>query len=376
MTETLARRRGSRSEHDSEAVEPESPPAPERRRRSFTLIAALLVAGLLVSATVAIVIGPVAIPATQAWRIAAHHLLPGSVTPDWPVSLDQIVWQVRLPRVVLALLVGAGLSVVGTAMQALVRNPLADPYVFGITSGASVGAVGVILLGISVFGIYSLSLSAFLGALLSLVLVFTMAQRRGGIEPLRLVLAGVAVSYMLSAVTSYMVFQAGPEKTRSVVFWLLGGLGAARWSFLTLPAIVVSLGLGYLLLHGRTLNALLLGDESAASLGVDLQSFRRRLFGLSALLTGALVAVSGGIGFVGLMIPHVCRLLVGADHRRVLPLAALLGALFLIWADVAARTVVAPAELPIGIITALVGGPFFLWLLRQRKTTRPGGAAS
>lgn len=336
------------------------------RSRLFGWVLLALAGALIASITAAVVIGPVPIAPGKVWQIAVHHVVPGLVEPNWSTAEDQIVWQVRFPRVFLAALVGAGLSVVGTALQALVRNPLADPYIFGITSGASVGAVAVILLGVSAFGVYSLSASAFLGALAALVLVFAIAQKDGQLNPMRLVLGGVAVSYVLSAVTSFMVFQAGPEKTRSVVFWLLGGLGAARWSFLAMIFGIVVLGTGYLIAQARSLNALLLGDESAASLGVDVGRFRKLVFALSALMTGAMVAVSGGIGFVGLMIPHISRLLVGSDHRRVLPVAALIGATFLVWADVAARTITAPDELPIGVITALVGGPFFLWLLRRR----------
>jgi iron complex transport system permease protein len=346
---------------------PAPAPAGTRSRRGVALVVVGLAAALGVSIVVAVGIGSVAIPAGTVGRIIVHRLA-GLGEPSWPTAHEEIVWQVRLPRVLLAAVIGAGLSVVGTTLQALVRNPLADPYVLGITSGASVGAVTVILLGWSAFGVYSLSASAFLGALAAFGVVFLMAQQGGTLFPTRLVLAGVAVSYVLSAVTSFLIFQADDDgiKARSVLFWLLGGLGGARWSYLGLPAAAVIGGTTLLVLQGRRLNALVMGEETATGLGLDVARFRRQLFLLASLLTAAMVAVSGGIGFVGLMMPHACRLAVGPDHRRVLPVAALAGAVFLVWADVGARTVVAPEELPIGIITALVGGPTFCWLVRRR----------
>lgn len=335
------------------------------------LVVVGLALGLAVTITLAVMIGSVSIPPVRVWQIILHHIAPSRFHGDWPVFQDQIVWQIRLPRVLLGGFVGASLAVVGATLQALVRNPLADPHVFGITSGASVGAVVVILFGFTAFGSYSLSAAAFLGALGAMILVFFLAQRSGQLSPVRLLLAGVAISYVLSAVTSYLIFQADTASggaLRAVVFWLLGGLGGARWSYLVLPAIGVAGGTFYLVLQARSLNALLFGDETAMSLGIDANRLRKRLFVLTALLTGVTVAVSGGIGFVGLMMPHAVRFLVGPDHRRVLPVCALLGSIYLIWVDVLARTLVAPAELPIGIITALIGGPFFVWLLRRRQS--------
>lgn len=333
--------------------------------RAGILIGGLVVA-LVVSVTLAVMIGPVAIAPTHVWGVALHHVAPGLVTPDWPDFQDDIVWQIRFPRTLLAMLVGGGLAVVGTAMQALVRNPLADPFLLGISSGASVAAVAVILLGVELFGIYSLSATAFLGALAAFLAVFVLARRHGRLAPERLILAGVAVSYVLSGLTSFLIFSANdPNQVRSVLFWLLGGLGGARWGYLTLPAIALVGGTALLLLQARPLNAMAVGEESATSLGVDTNRFRTQLFVVTSLITGVLVAVSGGIGFVGLMLPHVARRLVGADHRRVLPVAALGGAVFLVWADVVARTLFSPQEIPIGIVTSLCGAPFFLWLMQR-----------
>ena len=273
--------------------------------------------------------------------------------------------------------VGAGLAVVGTTLQALVRNPLADPYVFGITSGASVGATLVMIFKWSSFGGYGLSLAAFFGAMVAFGLVLLLSRMGGSVSPTRLILAGLAVAYVMSALTSLMVFMASTAGEAGVaelvLFWMLGGLGGARWSYVGLPTAMVVIGTALVSMRAESLNALLVGDESAATLGTDVGRLRQQLFTLSALLTGVIVAVSGGIGFVGLIVPHTVRMLVGSDHRRVLPVAMLVGAIFLIWADVLARTVVAPQELPIGIITALFGTPFFVLIMRARGRTSTGG---
>lgn len=346
------------------------PAGPGPSRVNFALLLAGLAAALVLSVTLAITFGAVSIPAPLAWEIILHRVAPAFFDRAGPTGAGQIVWEIRLPRVLLAALVGAGLSVVGATLQALVRNPLADPYVFGLTSGAAAGATASTLFGASILGIYSQSVAAFLGALVAFAFVFVLAQSSGVLAPTRLILAGVAVSFALSALTSFQVFEAtrrGQEDAALLVlFWLLGGLGGAGWDQLLAPTIVVGAGTLYLVLQSRPLNALLVGEESAVGLGVDTRTVRRSLFALCALLTGVMVAVSGGIGFVGLMMPHIVRLLVGSDHRRVLPVAALLGATFLIWADVFARIAYAPQELPIGIVTALAGTPFFIWLLRAR----------
>ena len=347
-----------------------APIAARQASTKYVAICAALVVGLLATVTIAVTIGPVRIAPSRVLAIVLSRVWSHTV-PDGAMSDAYIVWDLRLPRVLLSVCVGAGLAVVGTALQALVRNPLADPYVFGITSGASVGATLVLVLGIGAFGDYSLSIAAFVGAVAAFGLVLTLARSAGDLSPIRLILAGLAVAYAMSAVTSFLVFLAAHEGNEgaalSVLFWILGGFGAARWAHVPLPAFMLALGLTLLLLHARSLNALLAGDETAATLGVDVKRLRWRLLGLCSLLTGVMVAVSGGIGFVGLMVPHAVRLLIGTDHRRVLPIAMLAGGIFLAWADVLARTLFAPAELPIGIITALSGAPFFMWLLRRRE---------
>ncbi len=357
-------------------------------QRRFWLLLVGLTVLLLLSVTMGVTIGPVAIPVGTVWPIVmAQSLqvladlttLPLSewirIEETWSTSQLNIVWLIRFPRVLLGLFVGAGLAVVGVTMQALVRNPLADPYILGISSGASVGAVSVLAFGAFAFaGVYALSFGAFFGALLTFFIVFLMAQRHGRILPTRLVLSGVAVAYFFSGLSSFITLTSdNRELARAVLAWLLGSLAGTDWTELVLPVVVLTIGSLALTLQARSLNALIVGDETAATLGVDTTRFRRQLFVTVSLITGAMVAVSGAIGFIGLIIPHVVRLLVGTDHRRVLPIAIFVGGIFLIWVDIIARTAFAPTELPVGVITSLLGGPFFLWMLNQ-QLTHHGGA--
>lgn len=324
---------------------------------------------VLVAVMVAAVsIGAVNIPVGEVWGILLHHLTGRGTTGD--PALDQIVWTFRAPRVALAALVGAGLAVAGAVLQTLVSNPLADPVVLGFSYGASLGAVLVITLGgaaLGGLGGLGVSGAAFVGALAAGALVFALGQRQGRLAPTRLVLAGVAVGYVLLSVTSFVQLLATPTELRTVMFWMLGSVAGAQWSQLPTVTLVVLTSTALLTLFGRRLNALLAGDESATALGVDVDRLRAVLLVISALLTGTVIAVAGGVGFVGLMIPHLVRLTVGADHRRLLPLSSLLGAVYLVVVDLLSRTVNRPNELPLGILTALLGAPFFLWLLRRNK---------
>ncbi len=316
-------------------------------------------------------IGSVSIPFSRVWSIIFGQLFPDIVSGEWPRNEIGIVWQIRLPRVILGALVGAGLSVAGTTIQSLVRNPLADPYLLGISSGACTGAVFMLLFASSLFGInleelYAVSLTAFSGAIFAFFLVFAIAQQDNKVTPIRMILAGLAVSYIFMAITNFMIYLEQRNGASSAMFWMLGGLGGARWDKLTVPTVVLTMSILFLYLQSRSLNSMLMGDENATTLGVDINKFRKILFVATSILTGALVAVSGSIGFVGLIIPHITRILVGADHRKVLPIGALIGAIFLIWVDVFARVVFAPRELPLGIVTGFIGAPFFIWLLRTK----------
>ena len=353
-------------------VVPSEQPAlkPSAAAARFWLLVPILLAALVMAIVAAVAVGAVPLPFGKVVQIILHHLLPQLTPVVWTPTEDQIVWQFRLPRVLLAMIVGAALSVSGTALQAMVRNPLADPYIFGVSSGASVAAVAVITLGSALVGGLSLSFAAFLGALAAMVLVYVLAQQGGRAAPTRLVLAGVAVGYVLSAVTSYLVLRSATPGggAAAVLTWLAGSLGAAKWEYLGAPGLAVLVSTILLMLQARPLNALLAGEETAIGLGVNVERFRIQLFVITSLMVGTVVAVSGAIGFVGLMIPHIVRLLVGADHRRVLPIAALLGGAYLVLVDLIGRTIIAPTELPVGIVTAAVGGPFFIWLMRQRQT--------
>ena len=327
----------------------------------------------LLAIIVAVSVGSVAVPLDHVGLIILSHVLPGMITPTWTPAADQIVWVFRLPRVLLAIIVGAALSVSGTTLQAIARNPLADPFIFGVSYGATVGAVMVLTFG-APFGEISLTVAAFLGALLATIFVYLCAQQRGRITPLRLILVGVALSYTLSAITSYLVLRASQRANQQVglvLSWLAGSFGRARWEHLGLPAIIVMILTLYLILQARQLNIVLMGDECATGLGINIERFRIQMFVITSLMVGAVVAVSGAIGFVGLMVPHIVRLSVGSDHRKVLPLAALGGGLLMVLVDLIGRTIIAPEELPVGIVTAALGGPFFLWLLRNAK----GGTA-
>ncbi|WP_158736296.1 iron ABC transporter permease [Alteribacillus sp. YIM 98480] len=324
-----------------------------------------LTAFLFLSFFASLMLGSASVPVNDVfgvlWKAAAGY------SPADMTTYDHIVWSLRIPRTILALTVGAGLAIVGVAIQALVKNPLADPYILGVSSGASVGATLVILAGaFSFFGTYAVSGAAFLGALLTVVTVYILAQNRFKISVSRLLLSGVAVSMMLSALTSFLVMMNPREEgIQTALYWMLGSLSGAAFDELWLPVAVVALGYCFLHQSFRSLNVLVTDDATAQSLGLNIESFKAVIIIITALITGVLVAFSGAIGFVGLMIPHMARIIVGADHRVLLPASAMLGAVFMVLADIAARMLVAPEELPIGIVTAICGGPFFIWLLRR-----------
>ncbi|WP_408996196.1 FecCD family ABC transporter permease, partial [Streptomyces scabiei] len=321
---------------------------------------------LLLSLVAGTGLGAAGIAGTDVLRFLWAGLTGGTVHAG-DAAAYTIVWEIRLPRVVLGAVVGAGLASVGVGVQAIVRNALGDPFVLGISSGAAVGANAVILLGaFAALGIWALSVSAFLSALAAMALVYALARSPHGLSPLRLVLTGTALAYGFEAVTTVMVFGAARgEAARSALMWLLGSLGGATWAQVPLVAVTVAAGWAWLRRRAESLNALALGDETSAALGVRPERLRRELFLVTAAVTGTVVAVSGAIGFVGLMVPHVVRMLVGADHRRVLAVAPLVGAVLLVWADVLSRLLLAPAELPVGVITAVVGVPAFLLLMRR-----------
>lgn len=329
-------------------------------------LGAALVAGLLLVVGLAVSVGAVAVPLSTVWGVVFDRLAPGLITPDWTAGRASIVWEIRLPRVILAGLVGAGLGVVGAALQSVTRNPLADPHLMGISSGGALGAIAALLHTGLFLGLLTVPLMAFGGALLATGLVLGVAQLAGATSADRLVLAGVAVSFVIMACANILIFLGDPKATHMVVFWMLGGLGLAQWAHLLWPlAVLLPCGLWLWAQAGR-LNAMSLGDETAASLGIDVGRFRLTVFVVAALITGVMVAFSGLIGFVGLMMPHLVRLVVGGDNARVLPASAFAGAVFLIAADACARVVMAPEDVPIGVVTGLTGGLFFIWMMSRR----------
>lgn len=333
-----------------------------RSRTRARAAAVVLVGALLASIAIAVTIGPADIRVPDVIASVLSHL--GLGTTPLTELRDGIIWELRMPRVLTAAAVGAGLAVSGAVMQAITRNSLADPYLLGLSSGASLGAVAVLLLGATLL----LPVAAFAGAVIALIATLLISGR--GLRPSRTILAGVAVSSLFAALTSFLIFwTATGDSYREIINWLLGSLAGARW-----PAVAISVSailvVGVpLMLAGRTLDSFAFGDTSAASLGVDVTRARWLLLIATAMLTGGMVAVSGAIGFVGLVLPHAVRLVVGSGHRALLPLSALTGAIFLIWCDTAARSLFDPRELPVGIVTAIIGTPVFVALLiRSRRS--------
>jgi len=352
--------------HSLEAI----PRRRDTRRLPALLVLPVLMLLLAVTTVLSIGFGAEPLPASVVVDVLRHRFA-GEVSDP---AYHAIVWQIRLPRTMLGLVVGAGLAVAGAGIQTLVRNPLADPYLLGVSAGASVGATAVITLGLlSGLGLWSLSVGALVGALLAALLVFGVAMMQGGLTPLRLVLTGTVLSSAFSSVASFLVFRsAEPQAAQSVLFWLLGSLSGATWEQLWLPSATVVVAFVVLMAGSGWLDALAVGSDTAAALGVPVRALRISLFVLLALLVGVLVAVAGGIGFVGLVLPHIARLLVGPRHRVSLPVVGLAGALFLVWVDVAARVVVRPTEIPLSVVTGLIGAPVFLLLL-GRRSYRFGG---
>ena len=334
---------------------------PAARRSGLVTACALLV--LVVSVAIAVSRGAVPVPLLTVWAILADKVAPGLVEVTWSTGQEAIVWDIRFPRALLAALVGAGLALVGASLQAVTRNPLADPHLLGISSGGAFGAILALLHTGLFIGLLTVPLMAFVGALAATAIVLGVARLAEAASADRLVLAGVAVSFIVMAGANVLIFLGDPRATHTVVFWMLGGLGLAQWSQLGYPAAILAACGAWLWLRSGDLNAMTIGDETASTLGIPVARFRLATFVVGALITGVMVAFSGIIGFVGLMVPHIVRVFVGGDYRRVLPAAALFGAIFLLWADIAARTIMAPEDMPIGIVTGLVGGVFFIWLL-------------
>ncbi|MEE4731287.1 iron ABC transporter permease [Pseudomonas alliivorans] len=337
----------------------------ERRSRYTGLLITLTIV-LLFSCLVSVTFGAAPVPLEQVIGILTFKLSGiGDEHHLWTAGQETIVWLIRMPRVLLGALAGAGLALIGCVLQAVTRNPLADPHLLGATSGATLGAVMVVMHVGEILGMLTLPLAAFAGSLASLILVLWLSSRNGRLDSQRLLLSGVAVSFVMMAIANLLLFLGDHRASSSVLFWMLGGLGLARWELLTVPLVTVLAGWILLQGLGRALNALMAGDQTAVSLGLQVRNVRLLVFLIASLMTGVLVALCGSIGFVGLMVPHIARRLVGSEHRRLLPVATLLGALLMVWVDVVSRTLIAPEDLPIGISTALLGGLFFIFMMRR-----------
>ncbi|CAN5626773.1 iron ABC transporter permease [soil metagenome] len=330
-----------------------------------------LAAGLVLAIVLSVGVGAVSISPQQVLAIILNHLgLNFDVA--YTAQQDAVVWSIRLPRVVLAVLVGSGLAVSGAALQGMFRNPLADPGLIGVSSGAALGAVIALGLGISWFGIATTPLFAFVGGVTTAVIAYSLARNHGRTEIVTLVLAGIALNTFAGAGTSMVTFVANDAQLRAIIFWSLGSLGSATWQSVAAAAPFVILGLLVSLRWGHPLNLMVLGEREARHLGIDTERMRVSVIVFTALMTGATVAVAGIIAFVGLIVPHLVRLVAGPDHRVLIPASALGGALLVVLADLVARNLVSPLELPLGVLTALIGGPFLLFLMLRTRRAQGG----
>ena len=331
--------------------------------RQTKQIVFLLVLASLVSAVITLCMGAVRIPVETTWAVLQRHLF-GQTGHSIPVSMEQIVWQIRVPRMILGFLAGCGLALCGCVMQAVVQNPMADPYILGVSAGATLGATSSLFLGVGVVS----GFWAFLGAGFACFLVLALASADGKTTSVKLILAGMIVNALLTAFSNFIIAVAGnSDGIMSIKFWTMGSLTRAGWKNIGLIAVIVLLAALFFMSQARTLDGLLLGEEAAVTIGID--TFRCRLVYLLvlSLLTGALISACGTIGFVGLIIPHLARALVGTAHRKLLPVAALSGGLFMLWVDALARSLLPNTELPVGIFTALIGAPFFVYVMVRKR---------
>ncbi|MFC2011091.1 FecCD family ABC transporter permease [Chloroflexota bacterium] len=336
------------------------------RSRVYSIIGLLIL--LVVIVILAVTIGSVSIPFSMVIAILLSKLPWVDMSPAWAGTLETIIFDIRLPRVVLAGLVGSALATAGATYQGLFRNPLADPYLIGVAQGAALGAVIGFLLPPAwhSLGFGVIPLLAFCGAVVSTAVVYNLARVGKTLSTTTLILAGVAIGALLASVVSYLVISSG-EKIHGIMFWLMGSFSLSQWSEVIIALPYVILGVTIILLYARPLNLVQLDEEQAQQLGINVERLKLILLVAATLITAAAVSFVGIIGFVGIIVPHAVRLIWGVDHRFLLPLSVLTGAVFLILADMIARTVMAPTEIPIGVITALCGAPFFLYLLKRRK---------
>lgn len=340
--------------------------------RHFHLFLVFLCMVLFLLSGISLAFGQADINIIDVYRIIGSHLFDTPISSKMKIaqSANNIIWFIRVPRVLLAIFVGIALSISGAVMQATVQNPLADPYILGVSSGATLGATFAIMVGFGTSSIFSqigLTFSAFIGALIATILVLVLSTVGGKSTATKLILSGTIISALCSSISNFIIyFSNNKEGIKTITFWLMGSLAAAKWTDIpTVVSIVFTITI-FMLTQSRPLNVLLLGDEAAMTLGISLGIYRQLFMILTALLTGVVVSHTGTIGFVGLIIPHIIRGFFGSDHKKLLPLSALLGAIFLVSTDLIARSIIENVELPIGIITSFIGAPIFIYILVKR----------
>lgn len=345
------------------------------KKYNAVAVGTVLIAVLVFAAVVALAIGAVPILPAEICHIIIAELS-GNVDASTALSDPRyaIIWELRLPRIILAMCVGGGLAVCGLIMQAIVKNPLADPYILGISSGASLGATLAVLLGIGMaLGENAIGIAAFVGAFLLSIAVIGIANVGGRANSVKLLLAGMALSAVCGALSGFVIFWSGDSGSAGqIVFWLMGSIAGAKWSMLAVIVPIVCIGILFFWSQSRLLNLMLLGDETAITLGADLHIYRQMYLPISALIVGFIVYASGVVGFVGLLVPHAVRMFVRNDHRVTIPIAALVGAIFLVVADICCRTLIPRTELPIGLFISAIGAPCFVYLMIRKRYTFGG----
>lgn len=347
-----------------------------KKKDRFVLIFMVLAGMLLFSLVAGVAFGSSYIEISDVYKFIINRISEKEIfEPQWKKSAEVIIWDVRIPRVILSGICGAGLALCGVLMQCITKNPIADPYILGISSGASAGAVFVIVFGGAAFGITSVAGGAFAGSLICGLIVFAVGTQYGkSSSTVRLILTGLAVSTIFSSITNMLVYSAkNANQVKSAVFWTMGSLGRAKWGELFVPLIILFFVLGISVMMSKSLDILILGDNSAKMLGMNIAFVKTSVILLSTFLISVLVSLTGAIGFIGLIVPHICRAFCGSEHKKLILISALTGAVFLIWCDVGARVLFPPKEVPIGIITSIIGGPFFLFMINGNRFSFGGG---
>ena len=348
-----------------------------KKRENFIIVFIVLVVLLIFSITAGTAFGSSYIKTGDVYKFIINKISGKEIfSPSWKISAEAIIWEVRVPRIILSVISGGGLALCGVLMQCITKNPIADPYILGISSGASAGAVAVIVFGGISLGIGSVAAGAFAGALLCGILVFIVGTQYGkSISTIRLILTGLAVSTIFSSITNIFLYSAkNAGQVLSAVFWTMGSLGRAKWGGLFLPFAVLVFVFIFSLMISKSLDILILGDGSAKMLGVIIGFVKTSVILLSTFLISVLVSLTGAIGFIGLIVPHICRAFCGSGHKKLIIVSVLTGAVFLIWCDVLARVMFPPKEIPIGIITSIIGGPFFLFMIGRNRYSFGGGS--